>query len=411
MELKMKYHYSYFIYPYVIKEINFNKYIKRLMNHSKFKPKFFDRTKNNSIYEFFLPSLRKYMFPSFEISTSKYKSFHSIDETLNNNFFKNSSCMIFEYDIGKDAQAKAGEDDGIFFKIEKMEVICFKPGICFLTMKTNIEDTDRFSDFLNFNVKFRGINSKSDEFDTYNNIKIQTSTFGDIRKFSEVIHEITGSMQEAKKIDIDINKFLVYSYACLDQEYWNENKPFNEIEKEFSKFANVLNSEYNSEYNNERLKIVNLGNYIKIGISNMGVNLLTTSVNTVNYTNLPFEFENEYFYAYIFSLYEKFYLSKLVNDFGKNLKSSKASKAFFKFTDRVWVHLLTGTENGAILVDKIREALELERFYGIAKEQYDVAYKNFKMRNSEIVNKIVMLLLAVSVITNIINFISLYRLK
>ena len=411
MELKMKYHYSYFIYPYVIKENKFNKYINRLMCHSKFKPKFFDRAKNNSIYEFFLPSIRAYMFKSFGISNVKTKHAHSLDNKLKENDFKSSPCTIFEYDIGNDAQAKTGADEGIFFRIEKMEVVCFESGICFLTMKTNIEDTNRFSDLLNFNVKFRNVSSEIEGLEDYSNIKIQTSTFGDIKKLSEVIREITGSMQEAKKIDVDVNKFLTYSYVCIDQEYWNENKPFTEIEKEFSKFSNVLNSEFNSEFDNERLKIVNLGKYIKIGMSSNGVNLLTTSVNTVNYTNLPFEFENEYFYTYIFALYEKFYLAKIINDFGKNLKSSKAAKEFFRFTDKLWVHLVTGNENGLLIFDKMKESLELDKIYEKAKEQYDVSYKNFKMKNSEILNKIILLLLAVSVVTNVVNFVNLYRLK
>lgn len=175
--------------------------------------------------------------------------------------FKNLPCTMFEYKIGEDAQAKTGEEDGIFFKIDKIEVICFKTGICFLVMKTNIEDTDKFSDLLNFNVKFRAINSEIQE---YRNIKIQTSTFGDIKSLTDLIKEITGTSDFSKKFDIDINRFLTYSYVCLDQEYWNENRQFGEIEKEFYKYANVLNSEFNSEYVNDRLEVANLGKYTKL---------------------------------------------------------------------------------------------------------------------------------------------------
>lgn len=89
-----------------------------------------------------------------------------------------------------------------------------------------------------------------------------------MKKLSELIKEITGSISDAKKIDIDINRFLVYSYVCIDQEYWNEMHSFQGIEKEFFKYANVLTSEFNSSFNNDRLKTVNLGNYIKVGISN-----------------------------------------------------------------------------------------------------------------------------------------------
>ena len=121
---------------------------------------------------------------------------------------------------------------------------------------------------MNFNYRFRDINSETNEGLENTKIKIQTGTFNDMKKLSELIKEITGSVNDAKKIDIDINRFLVYSYVCIDQEYWNEMHSFQGIEKEFFKYANVLTSEFNSSFNNDRLKTVNLGNYIKVGISN-----------------------------------------------------------------------------------------------------------------------------------------------
>lgn len=411
MELKMKYHYSYFIYPYVIKENNYNKYIKRLLNHSKFKLKSFERRRESSIYSFFLPNIRKYMFGSFEVAEKSADSSQSVYDGLRENILKSNPCTVFEYNIGNDAQAKIDSNDGIFFKIEKIEVICFKTGICFLSIKTNTEDTDRFSDLLNFNAKFREINSEIDGYEAYRNIRIQTNTFDDIRKLSDIIREITGGTKEAKKIDIDVNRFLTYSYVCIDQEYWNDNKSFSEIQKEFNKFANVLNSEYNSSFDNERLKVASLGNYIKVGISKAGMNFMTSSVNTVNYTSLPFEYENEYFYTYIFALYTKFYLAKIINDFKLHIKVLKTSKEFLKFTSDIWVHELTSNDNGTLIFENAREALELNQMYQTAKECYDIAYKGFKMKNSDMLNKIILILLAVSIITNIVNFINLYKLK
>ncbi|MCI8393063.1 MAG: hypothetical protein HFJ24_00225 [Clostridia bacterium] len=411
MELKMKYSYSYFIYPYVIQEKNYRKYIEGLMKNKKYKPKFFEKDKNLGIYKFFLPTIREYMFKSFNLAKKTQTSVNTFDDKLRSNLFKESPCVMFEYEIGKNAQAKTGEESGIFFKIEKIEVICFKTGICFLAIKTNIEDTDRFSDLLNFNLKFRDINSETANLEEYRNIKIQTDTFSDIKMLSELIYEITGKTKEAQKMDIDINRFFVYSYVCLDQEYWNETREFAEIEKEFYKFANVLNSEFNSTFDNDKLKTVNLGKYIKVGVSKAGINLLTSSINTVNYTNLPNEFENEYLYAYIFTLYEKFYFAKILQDFKSNVKHVKASKEFVKFTNDVWVHELTNVDNGNLIHKETKEVLELKEVYGIVKEQYDVTYKGFKMKNNDMLNRVVFILLAISIITNIVNFIKLYNLK
>lgn len=268
MELKMKYHYSYFIYPYVVKEDKFDKYIQRLFQNRRCTLKLFEKRKNFSMYNYFLPNVREYMFKSFEFSSSNLKAFNLLSVPLKAKGLSNNPCTIFEYHMGEDIQAKAGGESGIFFKIQKIEIICFNTGICFLAIKTDIEDTDRFSDLLNFNYRFRDINSEANEGLDCSKIKIQTSTLSDIKQLSELIKELTGSVVASKEIDIDINRFLVYSYACIDQEYWNETHDFLGIEKEFFKFSNVLNCEFNSSFNNDRLKTVNLGNYIKVGISN-----------------------------------------------------------------------------------------------------------------------------------------------
>lgn len=409
MELKMKHHYSYFIYPYVIKEKNYNKYIQQLLNSSKYTLKSFERRRESSIYNFFLPNIRKYMFGSFDVAERDKSLSHSIYDDLRENILKSNPCTVFEYNIGKDTQAKIDKGNGIFFKIEKIEIICFKIGICFLSMKTNLEDTDKFSDFLDFNAKFKNINSEIERYDLYKDIKIQTSTFDDIKSLSKIIKEITGGMEESRKIAV--NRFLVYSYICIDKENWNENVPFSNIQKEFYKATNVIDSKDNQDFENERLKLINLGDYIKLGISKAGMNFITSSINSLNYTKLPFEYENEYLYTYIFSLYTKLYLEKIIHDFGSHIKVLKSSKEFLKFTSEIWVHELTSSDNGTLIFENIREVLGINEMYQTAKEEYDVAYKGFKMKNNDMLNKIILILLAISIMTNIINFINLYKLK
>ena len=114
-----------------------------------------------------------------------------------------------------------------------------------MILKTNVEDTNKFEDILDFNYKFRDINSDVNYLRAIDNIKIQNNTFGDIKKMSELIKEITGNMEETRKVNIDTNRFLIYSYVCLEQEYWSNPEEFNKIEKEFYKYANVLPSNFN----------------------------------------------------------------------------------------------------------------------------------------------------------------------
>ena len=50
----------------------------------------------------------------------------------------NYPCTIFEYDLPKDIQGKTGEKDGIFFNIQKVEIICFSNGICFISSDRSV---------------------------------------------------------------------------------------------------------------------------------------------------------------------------------------------------------------------------------------------------------------------------------
>ena len=65
LELKTRYQYTYFIYPYVIEEKNYSKYLLRLLKDKKCTMKKFDIAKDLSIYQNFLPNIRKFMFWSF----------------------------------------------------------------------------------------------------------------------------------------------------------------------------------------------------------------------------------------------------------------------------------------------------------------------------------------------------------
>ena len=135
---------------------------------------------------------------------------------------RQEKCLIFEYVLENQMQGKIEEKDGIFFNITKIELICFNTGICFLAIKTNLTETNKFEDILNFNYKFENLNLENKNIKKLDNIKIQTSTFSNMNKISEILEEITGQRIESRKIDIEENLFLVYTYACLESNYWNK---------------------------------------------------------------------------------------------------------------------------------------------------------------------------------------------
>ena len=53
MELKTKYQYTYFIYPYVIKENKFTKYLLKLLKDKNCELKMFKKENDLSLYSYF----------------------------------------------------------------------------------------------------------------------------------------------------------------------------------------------------------------------------------------------------------------------------------------------------------------------------------------------------------------------
>ena len=80
-------------------------------------------------------------------------------------------CNIFKYNFKTKVQGKVDDNEGIFFNIDKIEIICFDTGVCFLSIKTDIENSEKFSDLLNFNYRFKDINSNFSRLKDFTNIE------------------------------------------------------------------------------------------------------------------------------------------------------------------------------------------------------------------------------------------------
>lgn len=411
MEIKTKYQYSYFIYPYSIKENKYEKYILKLLKNKKCNVQFMQKEKDMEIYTYFLPAIRKFMFQDFQYNDEKIRRFKEFDKRLQATILAKQGCTIFEYDINQGLQGKVGEKEGIFFKISKITIICFNTGVCFICIKTNLEDTNSFSDLLNFNYKFRDINSDVSKLKEYENIKIQASTFSDIKKISELIKEITGTKIENKQINIDINRLYTYSYACIEPTYWSDEKPFENIEHEFLKYANILPSSNKLNFEKKSIKTLSNSKYIKIAYTKLGTTLLTTGTDTYNYTKLPDNYEKQYFYTYILSLYQKIYLKKIESQFKNILKITKARQQFVTFTKDIWIQEITNEDEGSEIYQESKKALYLDKIYSSIKTKYDIAYKELNLEKESKVNKVILLFLVISLLLNVLNFIVLMKMS
>lgn len=403
MELKMKFQYTNFVYPYIVEEKDYKKYLLKLLKNDKCKPRFFEKEKDKELYKYFLPNIRKLMFNNFSFTREKISEFEKLDIEVKSTVLNKYPCVIFEYEIDENIPGKVGEENGIFFKIDSIQLICFNTGICFEVIKTHIENSELFDDALDFNYKFKNVNYSNETIQEDEKIKIQTNNFENMQDVRKLINSLIIKTELTEKLDIDTEKLYTYAYICIDQESWNDNKNFEEIKNEFEKFANVLPSNYNVR--GEKIKTYDIARfkYAKIGLTKTSTTLLTSGTEIYNYTKLPYEFEHQYFYTYIIELYKNIYLKKIAVEYKKN-KTQETRKKFINFSKNIWIQEITSQNEGNNFAKNWKKVLELETEYKEVKNKYDLMYKESELEKNEKINKIILVVLFISLVLNIINF-------
>ena len=415
MELKVEYQYTYFIKPFLIKENKYEKYLLSLIKNKKCKLKIFEKEKDFNLYSYFIKNVREYFFPTFEYDRQKIRDFDNMINSLKAKKLSSLHCNIFEYSLNKDIQGKIDENGGIFFNIDKIEIVCFDTGICFLVIKTNINNSEKFSDLLNFNYRFKDINSDYGKLKDFTNIKIQTDKFSNMKELSEFINNITGvdnNSIELEKVDLYNKRFFVYTYSCINQDNWNSEEDFEKIESDFLRFTNVLSSNHTLEFNldefDKNIQIMKQHKYSRFGLTKHSASLMTSSIDINNYTKLLFDYENEYLYTLIIALYQRIYLKKLENDFKNKNNISEFRRKFTKFTNEIWINEISNS--ACETYNKWKEVFELQNIYDEIKKQYEIMYKDLKIDKNSKTNKIIWFLLLVSMLLNLFNLIIWMRL-
>lgn len=410
MELKTNYQYTYFIHPFILKDGKYQKYILKMLKDKNCNLKIFQKEKDLKLYRYFLPKTRDFLFSSFNYSADKIKKLEELSIEARAAFLAKNPCNIFEYTLKKDIQGKVEQKNGIFFNIQKIEIICFSTGISFLAIKTNVEEYTEFNNVLNFNYKFRDINNEFIDLENYDNIRIQTDSFADTKTFQEFVHEITGANdEEAAELDIDTERFLTYSYICINQDAWDNANQFENIKHQFSKYVNILPADSSREYEYEKIEVFSKWKYAKLGLTKLGMMLFSSSSDINNYTILPEEYENQYFYTYLFNLYKKIYLKKIEIELKDSSKTKNTRKKFAEFTKNLWIQEITEDETGTLLNDKLQKVFELEKRYNEVKNKYDILYKELNIEKERKSTIIMAILLGISFILNLLNFIALQR--
>ena len=402
MELKHRYQYTYFIHTYLVNQNRYSRYIGKLLKDERFNLRIFQKDKDLELYTYFLPRIRNFLFKTFDLNKAKMDKLESLPFETKVAILSEYPCITFEYDLRKDMQGKTVDENSIFFRVQKIGIVCFNTGICFLYLKTNVE-SNKFEDVLNFNYKFRDINQEYSNMNNYDNIRVQTDCFSDVKYFKEFIQNLTGSNIESMKLDIDTERFLTYSYVCIDQENWNNNNEFDKIRDSYIKFLNILSSDNSINFSREEMKVISKWKYAKLGLTKQGVTLFSSSSDINNYTVFPQEFQEQYLYTYILALYTKIYLKKINLEFREGTNIKKTRKEFIKFTQTLWINEVTSEDTGSLFYQYLKEVLEINNIYFDTKNKYDILYKELNIEKNTKINVLIVILLLLALIVNILN--------
>lgn len=418
MELKVKYQYTYFIKPFLINENKYEKYLLTLLNNKNCKLKIFEKEREFNLYSYFIKNTREYFFPTFAFNREKINNLERLDNKTKAIVLSKLHCNVFEYNFDTKIQGKVSDNEGIFFNINKMEIICLDTGVCFLAIKTDVDNSEKFSDLLNYNYRFKDINSDFTKLRDFTNIKIQTDKFSNMTELSNFINSVIGVNNNSiglKDVDLYNKRFFVYTYSCIDQDNWNTEEDFRNIQSDFLRYSNVLSSNDTLDFNidefDRNIGIIKQFKYSRFGFTKQSASLMTSSIDINNYTKLLFDYENEYFYTLIISLYQRIYLKKLENEFRSRKDINSIRRKFTKFTKELWLEEITNSVTGTIFYNKWKEVFELQEIYDEIKNKYDVIYKELNIEKSYNINKIILIALIISLLLNILNFITFIRLK
>ena len=167
MKLNAKYQYTHFIYPVVIEGKKYQDFIGSiLMQDRNWKFKINNKKDDESLYNFFLPYMRKFLFPTIFWNDLDIKQFKKMSYKQKLSLIGKMSTVEFEYDLkyiktGTISNRKYGK---INFDISNIRLICFNTGICFIDIRAQIDENSEYIDFdkvLDFNYYFRSLTPRA----------------------------------------------------------------------------------------------------------------------------------------------------------------------------------------------------------------------------------------------------------
>lgn len=384
MELKTKYQYTYFIYPFVVKTENYNNFISRMVVDNNWNIKLYRKDEDIEADSHFLSTAKSVMFPTLDWDASKFDKFKKYTSKEKSKILSSLPSTMFEYKTEELSKGRAGaEENAIFFEISRIKLMCFNDGICFLMLKAEIDSTDyaKFSSLLNLNYKFRNVSPKYNHLKDYEYIKVQANKFENMENIRDFIKRICVDYEDLSNQDIYSNRLFVYSYACLDESEWNSTKDFSVIKNEFLKYQYVLSGDYNSEFaeNLEMENTYSRWKYSIYGFTKTAGTVFSSAIDHFNFTKLPFYFENVYMYIMLYALYQRLMYIIILKQMAKNNIGRKMHKKVQKITLMTALDQVTNAEHGMALWQNWNKVFGLNEMYDKLIKQYTICGKKEKI--------------------------------
>lgn len=377
---KIKYQYSYFILPYIVNEVKYIEYVRKLLKDNRINLKRYDKIKDLEIFSFFDMNFLEYFSYADDVTDNDLKegkkdNYYSLSKKLSE-----KHLIVFDVDLSKSMQGKIGQEEGIFFRINKTNIVTTKTGISFLILKTEI-DSDNFNDLLNFNYKFRDLSTEILEYKKYENINIQSDTFKEVSDLKNMIEELTGLDLNRLVKNTGIDKFYTFSYLCVDNLMWNENTDFKDLQTDFNKYSEVLPAAFHSEFSdtNTAIEIIEDLKYSKIAITNLSSNLFASGLEIHNFTKIPSEYETIYLYIYIYMIFQKIFLDKIGKEIFINKRFKKSLKDLKYFTKYFLDNKISLQDKGILYINKLKKVFDLNNKYNEIKNKIEIEYKEAKI--------------------------------
>lgn len=407
MELKAKYQYTHFIYPFVVEDKNYISFINSLISKNKLWKMYVSESQNDEeLYNFYLPYMRRFLFPTIFWSSEYKKQFKMMSNFKKANVVSKLSCVTFEYNLAniKTGSVEAKRFGEIDFDISKISLICFEPGICFLDIKTEIEYDDEFIDFnkiLDFNHTFRNLTPRA--IDKVNSSAlIKAKNIDKIESIAKFIKSVTQGFETTDLEKIYYDKMFTYSYVCIKD--WENPDDINKFENEFYKLQYVMESKSTAIFNKdfEKLKenTYSRWDYSKFGFSRESGIVMVSDKEKYDITRMPYMYEKTYLYMLLLAFYQRISLINFSQDLLKEDKTmvKTLKKRFTKFTNISWFSQITNSEHGMDVWRKWQQAFELHTLFEEVRKEY-MEYYDFVVANGqERINQILMIMYAVSVI-------------